>query len=230
MPYHARSHQLQENIAYHVFNRGNGRYDIFHDHKDCCYFKSLLSAYSRQKAMNIYHWVIMSNHYHLLIEIAIPEKLSSIMAGINRGYTLYYHKKYGTAGFLWQGRFKSQPIQKDRYLLACGRYIEYNPVKSHLARHAEDYIHSSARYYIRGEYDDITIENPVYETFGSNKKERQTCYREFLLDFDSKDTKQYNDFNRPVGDEHFKQKLVKKHDHYFPRRQGRIHKNSIFVL
>lgn len=83
---------------------------------------------------------------------------------------------------------------------------------------------------MRGEHDNVSIENPTYETFGSNKKERQAWYRKFLLDFDSKDAKQYNDFNRLVGDAHFKQRLVKKHGHYFPRRQGRIHKNSIFVL
>ena len=62
MPYHPRRHQLQENIAYHVMNRGNRKYDIFHDGEDRKYFMGLLADPSRKKLMNIYHWVIMSNH------------------------------------------------------------------------------------------------------------------------------------------------------------------------
>ena len=230
MAYYPRKHQLQENIAYHIINRGNGKYDIFHDDEDYTHFKYLLSTYSRLKAMNVYHWVIMSNHYHLLIEITIPEKLSSIIAGINRGYTHYYHKKYKTAGFLWQGRFKSQPIQKDRYLFACGRYIEQNPVRAHMARCAEDYSYSSARYYVIGDHDSLTIESPAYGAFGNSKKERQTRYKEFLLYFDAQDIEWYNDFNRPMGDESFKQRLVKQRGRYFPRRRGRVHRNVAFGL
>lgn len=228
MPYHPRRHQLQENIAYHVMNRGNRKCDIFHDDNDFKYFMRLLSLLSRKKLMNIYHWVIMSNHYHLLIEMALPEALSSVMAGINRSYTHYYHKKYGTAGFLWQGRFKSQPIQKDRYLFACGRYIERNPVRANLTHTAEEYAFSSARYYLKGERDNVTTENPFYITFGRTAEERRILYREFLLDFDPQDTQRYNN-TKPVGDESFRQKLINERGHYFPRRHGRSSKKGIFV-
>lgn len=230
MAYYPRKHQLQENLAYHIINRGNGKRDIFHDDKDRGYFKDLLSRYSHSRAMNIYHWVIMSNHYHLLIEIAVPEKLSSIMAGINRGYTHYYHRKYKTAGFLWQGRFKSQPIQKDRYLFACGRYIEQNPVKAYMIGCAEDYVYSSARYYVRGTHDNLTVESPLYKALGPTKGERQAYYQQLLLHLDPQDTERYNNFNRPIGDELFRQRLFKQCGRYFPRRRGRIHKKTAFSL
>jgi putative transposase len=230
MPAYPRKHQLQDNIAYHIFNRGNRKSDIFHDQGDYNYFKSLLSKYSRQKSMRIYHWAIIPNHYHFLAEIATPEDLPSAMAGINQGYTRYYHKKYGTAGFLWQGRFKSQPVQKDKYLLACGRYIERNPVRANFVSYPDDYPYSSAAHYTKGDYDEITAVSPIYEMFIGKKKDKQLEYKKFILDFDPEDIRRYNNFNEPVGDNSFKKRLIKKKGRYLPRRQGRMHKNKIFVL
>lgn len=171
--------------------------------------------------MKIYHWVIMPNHYHFLGEIVVPEELSSVMAGINHGYTRYYHRKYGTAGFLWQGRFKSQPVEKDKYFLTCGRYIERNPVRANLVGCPDDYLYSSAAYYTKGKQDGVTISSSVYETFIGNRRTRQRKYKEFILGFDSQDIKQYNNFNKPVGNDFFQKKLIRKKGRYFPRRQGR---------
>ncbi|MCK5493305.1 MAG: hypothetical protein KAJ14_09360 [Candidatus Omnitrophica bacterium] len=64
-------------------------------------------------ALRVYHWLIMSNHYQL----DEPERISSVMARIGRSYACYHHRKYKSAGYLWQGRFKSQPIQKELYLI-----------------------------------------------------------------------------------------------------------------
>lgn len=60
----------------------------------------------------------MSNHYHLALELDKPEEISSFIAGLQRSYSCYHHRTYGTSGFLWQGRFKLQPVQKDIYLPA----------------------------------------------------------------------------------------------------------------
>lgn len=102
MPYCARRHQLKDDIAYHVINRANGRAEIFHDHEDYDMFKGILLKYSGKNEVSIYHYCIMCNHYHLLIEIEEPERLSTFMANVNRLYTVYYHKRYRTSGYLWQ--------------------------------------------------------------------------------------------------------------------------------
>lgn len=228
MPYYARRHQLQGNLLYHVFNRANSKSRIFHNEKDFLYFKSLLSKYSAMRNMKIYHWVIMLNHYHLLLELEIPEALSSIMAGINRLYTIYHHKAYNTVGYLWQGRFKSQPIQKDRYMLACGRYIERNSVKKNLVTCAEDYPYSSTKYYVYGLNDNLTAKDPLYSIFGKNISDQQKAYKEFLLNFESQEEEIFDKLEVPLGDKSFKNKLIKKKGHYFPMRKGRV-RNSIFV-
>ncbi|NQU99108.1 MAG: transposase [Parcubacteria group bacterium] len=228
MPYYARKHQLEGNLLYHVLNRANARSKIFHDSIDYDYFIATVLKYSKEKEISIYHYCIMPNHYHLLLEIKEPEFLSSAIAGINKSYSVYYHKKFKTSGYLWQGRFKSKPIQKDRHILACGRYIERNPVVSGMVYNAEDYPYSSARYYVKGVSDVLICENPLYKNFGNDIEERGPIYKKFLLSFDKKGTESYNNFNIPSGDALFISKLQKQQGRYLPRRQGRI-RNETFV-
>lgn len=106
MPSYARTHQLTKSLLYHVYNRGNGRSEIFHRKEDYLNFQKLLKEYKEAFRIKIYHWVIMPNHYHLILEIKEPEAISKLMAGLARAYTHYYHRINHTSGFLWQGRFK----------------------------------------------------------------------------------------------------------------------------
>ena len=225
MPYYARRHQLEGNLVYHVLNRGNRRLEIFHEEEDYLYFKGIILRYVTNNGLAIYHYCIMFNHYHLEVELMDPERISSIMAGINRAYTHYYHKKYKTSGYLWQGRFKSKPIQKNSYLLSCGRYIESNPVRAKMVKKAQDYPYSSARYYVLGSSDEIITEDPLYEEFGLTAEEKRYNYDKFLSGFkeDKKEvSKEFSDFTEPLGNKDFKKKLCKKEGRWYPRRQGRV--------
>ena len=224
MPYLARTHQLKQSLLYHIFNRGNARNEIFHDREDYEYWIVLLDRYSIAHDIWIYHWVIMPNHYHLLIEIGEPEKISSVMAGIGRSYVYYYHRKYKTSGHLWEGRFKSQPIQKEMYLLACGRYIERTPVKAKLVKLAEGYRYSSARYYVYGMDDRVTREDPLFGTFGKGLSEQREGYKQFLETFDSEDAVLFENLEDPQGSKEFLNRLVKENGLFLPRRQGRPRK------
>jgi len=228
MPYYARKHQIEGNLIYHVLNRANARNKIFHDSTDYDCFMTIILKYSKEKEMSIYHYCIMPNHYHLLLEIKEPELLSSAMAGINKSYSVYYHKRFKTSGYLWQGRFKSKPIQKDKHMLTCGRYIERNPVVCGIVSDAENYPYSSAKYYVKGVSDMLVCEDPLYNNFGNDIEERRASYKKFLLDFDKESEESYNNFDIPAGDALFISKLQKQEGRYFPRRQGRI-RNKIFV-
>jgi putative transposase len=226
-PTYSRKHQLQNSLVYHVYNRSNGRSFIYKDVEDFNYFRQLLKEYTKLFDSKLYHWVIMSNHYHLLLEIAAPEQLSRLMAGLNHAYTLYHHKRYDSSGFLWQGRFKAQPIQKESYLLACGRYVERNPVRAHMVTQAADYACSSARYYCLGEEDGLTTENPIYATFGTEIHKRRTSYVDYLRDFDPDAEKSFARLEYPVGDSNFVNKLIRVNGQLLPRKQGQSPK--IFV-
>jgi len=224
MPYTARTHQLSQSLLYHVYNRANGRSEIFHDSEDYQKFLSLLSGYSKEHDFSAYHWVFMPNHYHLLLELDNPERLSSIMAGLARAYVYYYHHKYQSSGHLWQGRFKSQPIEKEHYLLSCGRYIERNPVKAKMVDFAEDYPYSSAAFYVYGKQDSITTEDPAYETFGKEPTQQRRSYKEFLEAFDSQDDELFEKMEDPQGSQEFLKRLIKEKGLLLPRRRGRARK------
>lgn len=227
MPYLARSYQITQSLSYHIFSRGNAKNNIYHDNDDYQYFVKILISYSKERKVKIFHWVIMSNHYHLLMEIENPKELSSVMAGIARSYVHYHHKKYNSAGHLFQDRFKSQAIQKELYLLACGRYIEQNPLKIGQVSLAEDYPFSSAAYYVYGKEDGLTQEDPLFSTFGKTINERQQSYRVFLKEFNANNEESFSHFEKPQGSEEFIRRLVKEKGMFVPRN-GRPRKKVYF--
>ena len=221
MPTYARKHQLSTSLIYHIYNRSNGRISIFKNKEDFCCFMDLLKRYSLRFGLKIYHWVIMSNHYHLLLELEEPGRISKIMAGLSKAYSCYHHKTYFVTGFLWQGRFKLQPVQKERYLVACGRYIERNPVRAEMVTKAYEYSYSSARFYCLGETDGITTEDPTYSEFGTDLACRCDAYIEFLRNFDDEEEKSFNNLEQPAGNKEFIRRLLKENGRYIPRRRGR---------
>ena len=227
MPSYARRHQLGRTLIYHIFNRSNARLEIFHSEQDYRHCIKLIREYSDSFSAKVYHWVLMPNHYHLLLEIDIPEELSAMMAGLNRAYTHYYHATYHSAGFLWQGRFKSQPVEKESYLIACGRYIERNPVRAGIVSEAAEYSYSSARFYCKGEPDGITIEDPTFCEFGKDDIKRRSWYIEFLRDFNSEEEKFFGNFEHPLGSQEFIHRLLKINGRYVPRRKGGIPKTLV---
>lgn len=220
MPTYARKHQLAASLIYHLYSRSNARVQIFKCKEDYCYFMDLLKDYSLRFDLKIYHWVIMSNHYHLLLELAEPERISKMMAGLSKAYSCYHHKTYSLSGFLWQGRFKLQPVQKERYLIACGRYIERNPVKAAMVKEAYEYPYSSARFYSFGENDGITVEDPTFLEFGTDLISRRNAYIEFLRNFDKDDEREFDSLEKPAGNKDFIKRLLKMNGRFMPRRRG----------
>lgn len=221
MPSYARKHQLQSSLIYHVYSRSSNRQLIFNQNEDLKHFKILLRDYCQRFEACVYHWVIMSNHYHLVIELKKPEAISKMMAGLHRAYSYYHHRAYGTTGFLWQGRFKMQPIQKELYLITCGRYVERNPVRAGMVNAAYEYEHSSARYYCLGMPDDLTTPDPYFVDLSPDVIERQQKYRQFLQNFDNQEEQHFAKLDSPCGNAEFIRRLILKDGHIFPRRKGR---------
>lgn len=220
MPTYARKHQLNASV-YHIYNRSNGRMPIFKSKEDFTCFMDLLKRYSLKFDLKLYHWIIMPNHYHLLLELKQPKMMSNIMAGLSKAYSCYHHKVYFTTGFLWQGRFKLQPVQKERYLIACGRYIERNPVRANIVNQAYEYSYSSARFYCLGETDSITNEDPTFTQFGTDLASRHNAYIKFLHNFNEEEDECFNDLEQPVGNQEFVKKLLKENGRLIARKRGR---------
>ncbi len=134
---------LLDNACYHIITRGNQKQLIFQDQKDYMEYLDRLRKYKKEYDFLLYGYCLMPNHIHLLGEIKVTQDLSHFMSSLQRSYTAYFNKRYGKVGHLWQGRYKTKVITKDRYLLDCINYIEFNPVKANLVNNIREYKWSS---------------------------------------------------------------------------------------
>jgi putative transposase len=131
---------------YHVLSRGNGRQDIFLSDKDRELFLSLLEELTDRFDIEIYAYVLMGNHYHLLLK-TIDANLSRAMQWFGTTYTRKFNINNHTGGHLFQGRYKSIIVQNDAYLLGLSCYIHRNPLRAGIVERLADYQWSSYRYY-----------------------------------------------------------------------------------
>ena len=122
----------------------------------------------------------MNNHVHLLVHANSLEDLGKFSHFILRRYTYYYCKVYRWAGSLFQKGYKSLIVEKDSYLLECGRYIERNPLKANLSKKPEDYAYSSFKFYSQGLEDDLVSYSPTYLALSDLQLERQGLYYNYV--------------------------------------------------
>ena len=143
---------LLENACYHVITRGNQKQAIFFKDEDYLTYLMLLRRYKRKHKAKLYAFCLMTNHIHLVVEC---HKLTKLMHSINLSYAKYFNNKYKKVGHLWQDRFKSITITKDKYLLDCLQYVEYNPVRAKIIDEPAKYPWSSYQNRILGKSDNI---------------------------------------------------------------------------
>ncbi len=118
---------------YHIINRGVERRKIYMDDDDRMKFLEILEESAEVYRFEIYAYVLMDNHYHLLIRTSALN-LSLLMRQINARYSMYFNRRYHRVGPLWQGRFKSWYVYDEQYLKSLVKYIEYNPIKAGMVR------------------------------------------------------------------------------------------------
>jgi REP element-mobilizing transposase RayT len=142
---------------YHVLVRGNLKQTVFKDRFDSLKYLEVLCKYKERYHACIFSYVLMSNHLHLFIETK-ETPLSKIMQGINQSYTVYFNRKYGTVGHLFQGRYKAILCDRDAYLLSLLKYIHLNPARAHIVENPKDYEWSSHNAYARKKADKVLAE------------------------------------------------------------------------
>ena len=220
MPRSARRLRFTEAACYHVLNRGHAREAIFHDDEDRTCFLRLLAHYRDRFGVALYHYCLMGNHFHLVLRLPEPGRLSPLVAGLLVAYWHHYRRRHGLVGHLFQGRFKSPAIEADAYLLNCGRYVERNPVEAALAAMPWDYRWSSARAYALGEPDALLAPNPWYEALADEAGRRQARWREFLLGDDPQEAAVRGE-DWVVGGTAFRRRMQRQQARPAPRGRGR---------
>ena len=155
---------------YHIVNRGVEQRVIFKEDEDYKKFEELLCTYAPSYGVTIHNYCLMSNHYHLLIEIE-DGNLSKFMRQINMNYAIYFNKKYKRSGHLWQGRFKSWYVTDEAYLYTLILYIEQNPLKAKIVKRVEEYQYSTAHYFLSEEPIPICLKDSYMAQNYQNDKE-----------------------------------------------------------
>src|SRR3990172_2992129 len=128
MPRIARAVALE--FPHHVVQRGNNREKVFINEEDKKKYLSLLKEYSGKLDTYIPAYCLMSNHVHLLTRPIKNESLYKMMQGITLYYTQYFNRTYKRTGRVWESRYHSCVVDKEKYLWAVARYIEQNPVRA----------------------------------------------------------------------------------------------------
>jgi len=194
---------------FHILARGNNRQWVFKESQDFTVYKGILKQLKEEQPFKLYHYCLMSNHIHLMLESNDKTELSRMMKRLNIFYYHHYRKKYGYAGHFWQDRFKSLLIEDNEYLLACGLYIERNPLRAKIVNAVQQYPYSSYNYYAYGKKDGLLDRDPYYDSLGKIDKERQAQYRNLTLDSDKNITPKI--FNQLfLGTKKFIEKMEEK--------------------
>jgi len=125
----ARQLRIQyEGALYHITCRGNERKAIYRDDQDRKVFLELLITGIETYNIILYCYVLMDNHFHLLLETPLGN-LSEFMRWFNITYTSHYNRRQKRSGHLYQGRYKSILVEKETHLYILSRYIHLNPVR-----------------------------------------------------------------------------------------------------
>ena len=147
-------------LCYHVCNRGNGRANVFHKDADYDAFVRLIGQACERQPMRVLAYCVMPNHFHLALQPFGDGDLSRWMQWLTTSHVRRYHSHYESSGHVWQGRFKSFPVEGDDHLWVVLRYIERNPLRAKLVERAQAWPWSSLRWWRRADRPAYLCDGP----------------------------------------------------------------------
>jgi len=169
-------------IPQHVITRGVDRQAVFFQEQDYTLYQEALLRAAGTHGCSIHAYVLMTNHVHLLVTPKLKRSLPLMMQAMGRNYVQRLNARYNRTGTLWEGRYKAGLIQDDRYLLACQRYIELNPVRAGLAPTPGDYRYSSYTHHAMGIDDPLVTSHACYVDLHIELSARRRAYRALFND------------------------------------------------
>jgi len=172
-----------EGAMYHVIQRGNNREFIFAQPESREYLIKLMKNTVDADGVEIFAYVVMSNHYHIALRTG-DVSISKVMHKLNSGFSRYYNRSQGRTGHVFEGRYKSIPIENEHYLLAVTRYIHRNPVRAEICASAADYEWSSDNEY-RSRKEGFVHIKLVLEMMGNEPQAARKEYALFMEEDDN---------------------------------------------
>jgi len=128
------------NYPHHVVQRGYNRQAVFIEETDYLYYLENLAEWKTTLGCKVYGYCLMTNHVHLIVDPGErAENLGLLVKRLAGRQTRLVNRVERRTGSLWEGRYKSSAIETDRYLLACCRYVELNPVRAGMVATPAEY-------------------------------------------------------------------------------------------
>lgn len=145
--------------AYHVLNRANARLRIFRDDGDYEAFEQILAEAVERTETRLLAYCLMPNHWHLIVWPRQDGELSRFVGWLTLTHTQRWHahRHSAGAGHLYQGRFKSFPVQTDEHFYTLARYVERNPLRAKLVRRAEQWRWCSLYRWLQGSAEERAL-------------------------------------------------------------------------
>lgn len=195
----------------HLIQRGNNKGACFFSPEDYVVYLEFLARQAEKFSCAVHAYVLMTNHVHLLLTPSTADGPSLLMKHLGQRYVQYVNRTYRRSGTLWEGRFRSSIVQEQAYLLRCHQYIELNPVRAKMVRHARDYLWSSYCSNAESQRSALLTPHPEYLALGTDSEQRRNAYRElFQLAFDAKhadEIRQAANSGFALGDSRFKAEI-----------------------
>ncbi len=160
----------------HVIQRGNNRQQILFEEEDYWFIWEKLGVAAEKFQCGIHAYVLMPNHFHLLLTSDLENGIGKLMQYVGRYYVQHFNQRYGRTGTLWEGRYRATLVDPKQYLLPVAHYIEANPVRAGLVAKPADYGWSSYGANAGDAEDKVVTPHHEYERLGRSAKARRESY------------------------------------------------------
>jgi putative transposase len=167
-------------LSLHVVQRGNDRKHCFFADRDYLRYLECLGELLDRFSCQLHAYVLMTNHVHLLLTPSEAGAVSRLMQSLGRQYVGWVNASRERSGTLWEGRFKSCPVDGARYALACTRYIELNPVRAGMVAHPSEYRWSSFACNALGRIDALITTHPALQELAIDPITSRERYRDLV--------------------------------------------------
>lgn len=150
---YSRYKRYAKGLIYHIYNRGNGKQNIFREENDYRFYLNQLKENLKKHNVSLLCYVLMPNHIHLVVKQETEEPIYKFISSLHTSYSIYFNKKYKHTGHVFQDRFKQVIIENDEQLVCLSKYIHLNPIEAGLAQKPWNYFWSS--------YQELMGSNPL---------------------------------------------------------------------
>lgn len=161
---------------HHVLQRGGHGQAICRDTEDYQALLEALLAASRQHKVAVHGYVLLADHFHLLLTPETDTALPLMMQALGRQYVRHFNQRYDRRGTLWEGRFKSTVLQ-DTHWLAAATFLDSHPLRTHGGPLAPEYPWSSHGHYTGAKADRLITPHPAYWALGNTPFAREAAYQ-----------------------------------------------------